>query len=225
MANIARAVCIASVVAVAVAGCATDEGPATVTVKEKVIVQKARPHKKRHHRRHRSAAPTAPAPPAFVHCDQNIQAKAGTTSCSFAENVFWTYWESNRAASLDVWSPAVQSSFATSCESDGAQVVCTTSDNAVVKFPEAALDNYSDAQAAAFASNHDLGPDQEQGLVDSPAGGGDCQGYDPCITPGDDVDCAGGSGNGPRYVDGPVTVSGADPYGLDTDGDGVGCEY
>src|SRR5687768_13211752 len=51
-----------------------------------------------------------------------------------------------------------------------------------------------------------------------------CQGYSPCLPPGPDVDCAGGSGNGPRYVEGPVSVSGSDPYGLDNDGDGVGCE-
>jgi hypothetical protein len=52
----------------------------------------------------------------------------------------------------------------------------------------------------------------------------DCQGYSPCIPPGPDVDCAGGSGNGPRYVNGPVSVNGSYPYGLDSDGDGVGCE-
>lgn len=51
-----------------------------------------------------------------------------------------------------------------------------------------------------------------------------CQGYSPCLPPGPDVDCAGGSGNGPRYVNGPVSVNGSDPYGLDSDGDGVGCE-
>jgi hypothetical protein len=56
-------------------------------------------------------------------------------------------------------------------------------------------------------------------------GGGNCTaGYSPCIPPGSDVDCAGGSGNGPRYVDGPVYITGSDPYGLDADGDGVGCE-
>jgi hypothetical protein len=49
-------------------------------------------------------------------------------------------------------------------------------------------------------------------------------GYRPCIAPGSDVDCAGGSGNGPRYVVGPVYVTGSDPYGLDADGDGVACE-
>jgi hypothetical protein len=52
----------------------------------------------------------------------------------------------------------------------------------------------------------------------------DCQGYSPCLTPGPDVDCRGGSGDGPRYVDGPVYVRGDDPYGLDGNGDGVGCE-
>jgi hypothetical protein len=52
----------------------------------------------------------------------------------------------------------------------------------------------------------------------------DCQGYSPCLPPGPDVDCRGGSGDGPRYVDGPVYVRGDDPYGLDRDGNGVGCE-
>jgi hypothetical protein len=49
-------------------------------------------------------------------------------------------------------------------------------------------------------------------------------GYSPCIPPGPDVDCAGGSGDGPRYVEGPVRVTGSDPYGLDSDNDGIGCE-
>jgi endonuclease YncB( thermonuclease family) len=52
----------------------------------------------------------------------------------------------------------------------------------------------------------------------------DCQGYSPCLPPGSDVDCAGGSGDGPRYVEGPVRVSGSDPYDLDRDGDGTGCD-
>jgi hypothetical protein len=46
-----------------------------------------------------------------------------------------------------------------------------------------------------------------------------------CLDPSaEDYDCAGGSGNGPYYVEGPVYVSGSDPYGLDSDGDGVACE-
>jgi hypothetical protein len=49
--------------------------------------------------------------------------------------------------------------------------------------------------------------------------------YTPCV-PNDpkDVDCQGGSGNGPSYVKGPVTVTGTDVYGLDADHDGIGCE-
>lgn len=45
-----------------------------------------------------------------------------------------------------------------------------------------------------------------------------------CVPIASDVDCAGGSGNGPAYVRGPVYVVGTDIYGLDRDGDGVGCE-
>ncbi|WP_331000309.1 excalibur calcium-binding domain-containing protein [Pseudosulfitobacter pseudonitzschiae] len=48
--------------------------------------------------------------------------------------------------------------------------------------------------------------------------------YSPCVPIASDVDCAGGSGNGPAYVEGPVTVNGSDIYGLDRDGDGVACE-
>jgi len=39
-----------------------------------------------------------------------------------------------------------------------------------------------------------------------------------------DYDCAGGSGNGPNYVQGPVDVVGYDEFDLDREGDGVGCE-
>lgn len=45
-----------------------------------------------------------------------------------------------------------------------------------------------------------------------------------CLDPNSsDYDCAGGEGNGPDYT-GPVRVVGPDDYGLDADGDGVGCE-
>jgi hypothetical protein len=38
-----------------------------------------------------------------------------------------------------------------------------------------------------------------------------------------DYDCEGGSGNGPLYT-GTVRVVGDDPFGLDRDGNGYGCE-
>jgi len=48
---------------------------------------------------------------------------------------------------------------------------------------------------------------------------------DTCLHVGaGDYDCSGGSGNGPNYVDGPIQVKAPDPFDLDRDGDGVGCE-
>lgn len=45
-----------------------------------------------------------------------------------------------------------------------------------------------------------------------------------CVPVASDVDCAGGSGDGPAYVSGPVRVNGADVYDLDRDGDGIACD-
>jgi endonuclease YncB( thermonuclease family) len=61
-----------------------------------------------------------------------------------------------------------------------------------------------------------------RGTAGAGAGGGSlgsgCEpGYDPCVPRyPPDVDCAD--------VDGPISVSGSDPHGLDEDRDGVGCE-
>lgn len=45
-----------------------------------------------------------------------------------------------------------------------------------------------------------------------------------CVPIASDVDCAGGSGNGPAYVSGIVKVIGSDIYDLDRDNDGYGCD-
>ncbi len=59
----------------------------------------------------------------------------------------------------------------------------------------------------------------------TPVHGSDCDpNYSLCVPIASDVDCAGGSGNGPAYVRGPVRVIGVDVYDLDRDGDGIGCE-
>ncbi|WP_249037685.1 G5 domain-containing protein [Micromonospora noduli] len=48
--------------------------------------------------------------------------------------------------------------------------------------------------------------------------------YSGCVPIASDVDCAGGSGNGPAYVSGPIRVIGDDIYDLDRDGDGIACD-
>jgi hypothetical protein len=59
----------------------------------------------------------------------------------------------------------------------------------------------------------------------APAAGGCDSNYSgACVPVASDVDCAGGSGNGPAYVQGPVTVVGSDVYDLDRDGDGIACD-
>lgn len=55
------------------------------------------------------------------------------------------------------------------------------------------------------------------------------QGCDPnyadaCVPIASDVDCGGGSGNGPEYLHGTAVVVGQDIHGLDRDNDGLACE-
>jgi len=61
-------------------------------------------------------------------------------------------------------------------------------------------------------------------VAQEPAGQCDPNYADACVPIASDVDCAGGSGNGPAYVQGPVRVVGTDIYDLDRDGDGIGCD-
>lgn len=75
------------------------------------------------------------------------------------------------------------------------------------------------ASAAIAAFGFALATPQEAAAAPS-----DCHAsYTPCLPIVSDVDCEGGSGNGPVYT-GRVQVIGPDEYGLDRDGDGIGCE-
>lgn len=70
--------------------------------------------------------------------------------------------------------------------------------------------------------------DDHGGEITPPPPPNNCTpGYSPCLQLGpSDYDCAGGSGDGPAYADPGVTyrVTGSDPYDLDADNDGYGCE-
>nr|WP_223252992.1 hypothetical protein [Arthrobacter sp. AFG7.2] len=83
------------------------------------------------------------------------------------------------------------------------------------------------AKAAADAAAKAAAPPAPQYVAPAapPAASGCDPNYSGCVPIASDVDCAGGSGNGPAYVQGPVRVIGSDIYGLDgKDNDGVGCE-
>jgi hypothetical protein len=112
------------------------------------------------------AKPVAPAPPSgYSHCDSNIEIKTATTTCAFAQNTFWHYWSSARASQLHVYSPAAATTFAAWCAvSSSLSVRCTTSDGGEVRFPQAAVDRYSQSQANAYGATHDLGPDPSEPL-------------------------------------------------------------
>lgn len=61
--------------------------------------------------------------------------------------------------------------------------------------------------------------------VDAPEQSSGCDpNYSGCVPIASDVDCSGGSGNGPEYVAGPIEVIGSDIYRLDADHDGIACE-
>jgi hypothetical protein len=174
-------------------------------------------------------------------CDANIRAKIGTTSCAFAENVFYGYWRAAQAGddAFQAYSPMTGRDYPMTCTS-GTEVICRAGDGAAVRFARAAAEAYTSEAAAAYCSSHqvtaaDLPCDTAAAPpapADQPApstSGGAGAGCDPnytgaCLDPNSpDYDCAGGSGDGPDYT-GTVTVVGNDHFGLDRDGNGIGCE-
>jgi hypothetical protein len=93
----------------------------------------------------------------------------------------------------------------------------------------------SDGTYRAFVKKLDLGGQgvctsaTSRTVQDGGGGQSNCTpGYSPCLKwhGGADYDCNGGSGNGPYYTAPGVVyqVTGSDPYGLDADNDGLGCE-
>jgi micrococcal nuclease len=89
----------------------------------------------------------------------------------------------------------------------------------------ACKDNFLAAQS--FARQSLLGFWAPTPIPAVPGGGTNCNPSYPdvCLKDGiGDWDCAGGSGNGPNYISGPIRVLPPDPFDLDRDGDGWGCE-
>ncbi len=109
-----------------------------------------------------SGPDTTPAPSsgdsAYMQCDANIAAKAGTTDCSFAQNTFYEYWSHHGGSSFSVYSASTGNSYATQCASDGSEVTCTTDQGGGARFPQSAIDSYSQSQADQYAATHRVRP-------------------------------------------------------------------
>lgn len=107
-----------------------------------------------------AAAPAAAAEPASARmtaCDANISVDAGTTTCAFAGNVFYEYWSSGRSSGVSAYSAAAGTFLSTTCTPGGGDVTCTTSDGGLVRFPQSAVDVYTQSAADAYAASHDVG--------------------------------------------------------------------
>jgi hypothetical protein len=92
--------------------------------------------------------------------------------------------------------------------------VCGDVDNCPLVANPGQADTYGDARGDAC----------EEPPAPAPTNCSPCY-PDTCLCPNcGDYDCAGGSGNGPNFVSGPIRVVGCDPFDLDRDNDGWGCE-
>jgi hypothetical protein len=236
---------IVALAAIGLSACGSTETTKTVTVTTADAQESAgtnggqTPDKKQKTRRHLTMASTTRA------CDANIKAKRATTTCAFAENVFYAYWLNQAepgvfgdSRGLPAYSPAARKTFYVDC-SGASKIVCRAGDGGYVSFPLAAVLAYTTAEAKRYAAAAQLGnvpaPDESADQTNpapSDSGGdgsdnsSDC---DPsyegaCLDPSSpDYDCEGGSGDGPDYT-GPVAVVGDNHFGLDRDGDGSACE-
>jgi hypothetical protein len=231
----AASAAILALTAGALSACGSTQATKTVTVTtatppEPTLTTDAPPAQKKSAKTGR----TLHAASAMRSCDANIAIKRATTSCAFAENVFYGYWNAQDQGddAFTAYSAATKRSYPMSCTS-GTTVVCRAGNGAEVRFPMAAIRAYTAENAAHYAATHDTGPSNpaDGGSAstsdDGGSGGGsDC---DPnyegqCLDSNSpDYDCEGGSGDGPDYT-GPVTVVGDDHFGLDRDGDGSACE-
>jgi hypothetical protein len=109
----------------------------------------------------RAKATPAPAatPVAFASCDVNIRARAATTTCPFAQNVFYEYYQETlgypASVTVQAWSPRADRFFSVHCAA-GSSIVCRAGDGAEIKFSGASVAAYDDEQASRFASTHDV---------------------------------------------------------------------
>ena len=106
--------------------------------------------------------------PGFASCEGFVEALAETTSCDFANNVFWTFYEARPEQVFPVYSPVTGKSYEVTCGGDSV-VTCTGGAGAKVRFPMSAVEAYTERDATAYADSHDLGPEQSAQPETNPA--------------------------------------------------------
>ena len=104
------------------------------------------------------------------------------------------------------------------------QNVSTGADNVVLSQTPAATQQAAPGSVVRLVVSNFVAPPPPPKPTPVPLAGNCTPGYQPCLSPASDYDCAGGSGDGPEYASGPIRVTGSDPYGLDSEGDGIACE-
>jgi hypothetical protein len=92
----------------------------------------------------------------------NLTVTAGSTTCGFAQNVFYEYWTATDSAvrhedTIEAYSPTLDDWLELTC-ADGDPVVCTTGAGAGVQMPRSALDAYTKNAADAYAADHTVSP-------------------------------------------------------------------
>jgi hypothetical protein len=105
-----------------------------------------------------ASPPTTPPKPksAFTSCDGRVEALAGSTSCAFAQNVFYEFYEASPEREFPVYSPATGMSYQMHCTGES-MVTCAGGNGAEVRFPMSAVEAYTESAARAYANSHDLG--------------------------------------------------------------------
>jgi serine/threonine protein kinase len=99
-------------------------------------------------------------------CDQNVYANA-STSCKFAENVFYEYSQSSQDPSgqtMTIWSPVTQQDYSVTCTPDQqGNVDCYSNTNAYTTFSQQSVNAYTPSEAASYAASADLGNSSPNG--------------------------------------------------------------
>jgi hypothetical protein len=166
----------------------------------------------------KTPAPT-PKPPSFIACDANIRVKAATTTCAFAQNVFYEYWYSWNYLELSAfaaYSSAADDWFDMTC-TDDTTITCTASDGSEVRFPMSAVLAYTERNADNYSADHIVSATPDEYYAGARS---DSEPEYDAAAPnygGGDVDCG-------EIADTDFPTPPGDPDGLDADGDGIACE-